>query len=164
MGTVRELMERFPRVGRVEWIGVRPARRQPMRAVEEAVLVPGRGIEGDRYGQGPGGGARQVSLIQAEHLIAVARLIGRPDPVPPEILRRNVVVSGINLNALSRARFSVGAAVLEGEGACEPCSRMEEALGPGGYNVMRGHGGILARVIEGATVHRGDAVAWIGPK
>jgi hypothetical protein len=66
--------------------------------------------------------------------------------------------SGINLLALKDKRFRVGAALLEGSGECAPCSRMAETFGPGGYNAVRGHGGITARVIEGATIYIGDAV------
>lgn len=76
--------------------------------------------------------------------------------VRPEQLRRNIVVSGINLLALKNQSFQLGEAVLESTGPCHPCSRMEEALGAGGYNAMRGHGGITARVISPGNVQVGD--------
>lgn len=78
--------------------------------------------------------------------------------IAPELLRRNLVIRGINLLALKDRRFRLGAALLEGSGECAPCSRMEEALGPGGYNAVRGHGGITARVIEGGDIAIGDMV------
>ena len=127
--------------------------------VDTVVALPGRGLEGDRRAErAPSPDARrQVTLVQAEHLAVVARLLGR-DEVDPSLLRRNLVVAGINLLALKDATFAVGEAVLEGTGPCHPCSRMEEALGTGGYSAMRGHGGITARVVEGGALHVGDPV------
>lgn len=145
------------RPGRVEWIGLRPARRAPMQVVEAATLDPSQGLVGDRYA-GRTDGARQVTLIAAEHLSAIAAYLGR-DALPPEQLRRNIVVSGLNLLALKGRRFRLGEALLEATGECHPCSRMEETLGPGGYNAVRGHGGITARVVAGGVVRLGDLVA-----
>jgi MOSC domain-containing protein YiiM len=68
------------------------------------------------------------------------------------------VVSGINLLALKGQRFYVGDVLMEGTKPCAPCSRMEKALGPGGYNAMRGHGGICAVVLAGGDIAVGDAV------
>jgi len=153
---LQRLLATLPQIGRVVWIGLRPARRMDVQVVERAMAMPGDGLVGDRY-QGTLTQRRQVTLIQAEHLVAVGQMLGR-DPIDPKLTRRNVVVSGINLLALKGRRFSVGGAVLEMTGACHPCSRMEEALGPGGYNAMRGHGGITARVLTGGEIRVGDEV------
>lgn len=142
--------------GRVTWIGLRPARREPPRVVEAVAAEAGRGLQGDRYG-GTGGG-RQVTLIAAEGLAAIGSYLGG-GPAAPERLRRNIVVRGLNLLALKDRRFRVGEAVLEWSGECHPCSRMNEELGPGGYNAVRGHGGITARVVKGGTIRTGDAVS-----
>jgi len=153
--TLSRLLAQFPRAGRVEWIGLRPARDVPMREVEAAEAVAGRGLVGDRYGSGSG--KRGLTLIQAEHLPAIAALAGHPR-VAPATLRRNIVVSGLPLIALKGCRFRIGEALCEGTGPCDPCSRMEDALGPGGYNAMRGHGGLTVRVLEGGWIRLGDAV------
>ena len=154
----------FAHAGRVEWIGLRPARREPVCSVARAVAVAGRGLEGDRRLARPGapGGTRQVTLIQHEHLDAVARLVGRP-ALDPGLLRRNIVISGLNLLALKDCEFRIGAAVLRYTGLCHPCSRMEEVLGTGGCNAMRGHGGITAAVLAGGVIACGDAVEVVQP-
>jgi MOSC domain-containing protein YiiM len=119
------------------------------------VAETGAGLVGDHY-QG-GSGARGVTLIQFEHLPVVAALLGLKD-IDPALLRRNLVICGINLAALKGCRLEVGAAILEGTGPCHPCSRMEEVLGAGGLNAMRGHGGLTARVLRGGEIRLGDVV------
>lgn len=155
--TLHELMARFPRAGSLEWIGVRPARRAPL-AVLEAAEVNAGGLVADRYAGRSG--KRAITLIQAEHLPVIAALAGVAG-VDPGVLRRNLVVSGINLYALRKSRFQIGTVLLEGTGVCDPCSHMEEALGEGGYNAMRGHGGITARVLKPGAMALGDAVVAV---
>jgi MOSC domain-containing protein YiiM len=150
-----KLMAALPRAGRVEWIGLRPRRDVPMDEVDHAIAESGAGLVGDRYCGGSG--KRGITLIQAEHLPAIAALSGHA-AVAPATLRRNVVVSGLPLVALKGRRFRIGEVLLEGTDECDPCSRMEAALGPGGFNAMRGHGGLCARIVEGGTIHRGDTV------
>ncbi|MBP0494599.1 MOSC domain-containing protein [Pararoseomonas indoligenes] len=142
--------------GRVAWIGLRAVRREPVRAVESAMAEAGQGLQGDRYASRNNGG-RQVTLVAAEGLRAIASYLRR-DAVPPERLRRNLLTEGINLTALRNRRFRVGGVLLEWSGDCHPCSRMDEELGEGGYNAVRGHGGITARVLEGGVIRLGDAV------
>jgi MOSC domain-containing protein YiiM len=159
MPVLHDLLATLPQRGRVEWIGVREARLVPMRVLEAAELTIGRGVSGDRFSGGVES-KRQVTLIQAEHLQVIAGLLGR-ERIDPALLRRNIVVSGINLLALQRAKFGLGEVVLEGTGGCHPCSRMEHALGTGGFNAMRGHGGITARVLTSGAVRVGDEVHLI---
>lgn len=147
------LLDAPVRDGVLVWIGVRPARRAAVTELETALLIADRGIDGDRYRSS---GSRQVTLLERERLDAIESYVGAP--VLPARLRRNLVVLGINLLALKGWRFAIGDAVLEWSGECHPCSRMEEELGPGGYNAVRGHGGITARVVVGAPIRCGDAV------
>ena len=151
------LMTRFPRAGQLRWIGLRPARDVAMREVESAQAQAGGGLEGDRYRGGSG--KRGITLIQAEHLPVIAALAGHA-AVAPATLRRNLVVSGIPVSALKGNRFRIGEVLLEGTDDCDPCSRMEAALGAGGYNAMRGMGGLCARILEGGSLRIGDAVEW----
>ena len=144
------------RPGHVTWLGIRPERRADIIVASSVELEPGLGIVGDRYQRRDGG--RQVTLIGAENLHAIADFLGLDEPVAPGLVRRNIVVAGLNLLALMDQRFRLGAALLETSGECHPCSRMEEVLGVGGYNAMRGQGGITARVLEGGRVALGDPV------
>ena len=72
--------------------------------------------------------------------------------------RRNLVISGLNLLALKGRTFTIGDALFAYTGPCAPCSRMDENLGPGGFQAMRGHGGIITRVLKPGTIRVGDAV------
>ncbi|MDD9741761.1 MOSC domain-containing protein [Marinovum sp. SP66] len=152
MERMAELIARYARPGRVEWIGVRPERRGAMRALE-TVEVTEAGLAGD-HGRA---GKRAVTLVQAEHLAVIGAFLGR-DAAPAEALRRNLVVSGINLAGLRGRAVALGGALLEFTGPCAPCSRMEAAFGPGGYAAVRGHGGMTARVLQPGPVSLGDAL------
>lgn len=152
---LQALLDTLPQTGRVEWIGIRPARGEPMKALERVLITPGEGLQGDRF-KGRESSKRQVTLIQKEHLHVIAACLHR-DVIGPEVFRRNLVVSGLNLLALKGKTFRIGGVILAYTGLCHPCSKMETALGPGGYNAMRGHGGITARVVEGGELVLGDS-------
>ena len=155
MPTIKELLDTLPQQGKLEWIATRPARGQEMHSHTACELSTELGLVGDRYkGRSR---ERQITLVQAEHLPVVASCTGRAK-VAPELLRRNLLVSGINLLALKDKTFYVGSVELLGTGLCHPCSRMETLLGDGGYNAMRGHGGITARVLSNGKIALGDAV------
>jgi MOSC domain-containing protein YiiM len=141
--------------GVVVWIGLRPARKAPLEPVEAAEIDEAQGLIGDHYlGRSR---KRQVTLIASEQLAAIASYLGRSE-VSPLDLRRNIVTRGINLLALKDSWVQIGETVLEPTEECHPCSRMEAAFGPGGYNAVRGHGGLTARVVRGGRVRLGDAI------
>ncbi len=141
----------------MEWIGIRPYKKQPLIELE-LVEVEEKGLQGDHYAGRSGN--RSITLIQQEHIHAIASLLHRKD-VSPQQLRRNIVISGVNLLALKDREFKVGTAVLKMTGLCHPCSRMEETFGEGGYNAVRGHGGINARVISPGVIKLRDKVVVI---
>jgi MOSC domain-containing protein YiiM len=159
MRTIRDLAVP-PQTGRIEAIVVRGDPRQPARQVARTEALARIGLADDRLGRRGQAelSTRQVTLIQHEHLAVIAQLAGVA-AVDPVRLRRNLVVSGINLLALKNQRVRVGGALLEVVGPCAPCSRMEDEIGRGGYAAMRGHGGMTARVIEGGWIEVGSAVA-----
>ncbi len=153
-----ELFDIMPQVGKVEWIGIRPKKKAELIPLDKVKVNTNNGLEGDHYSGTSG--KRQVTLIQSEHFHAVEKIL-KKEKIQPGTLRRNIVVSGINLLALKEKQFKIGAVILEMTGACHPCSRMEENLGPGGYNAMRSHGGITARVIQEGEIKLGDEVRLI---
>jgi len=153
MESIATLTARHAKDGRLDLIGLRPARLAPVEAVARADVTQ-TGLSGD-HGRA---GKRAVTLIQAEHLPVIAALAGLSH-VDTATLRRNLVISGINLGALRGRHIRIGSAVLRITGPCAPCSRMERALGPGGYNAMRGHGGWCAEVVAPGIIATGDRVS-----
>ena len=158
MNALAKLTSQFPRAGLVQWIGLRPKRDVAMKEVDEVNAIAGKGLQGDRYASGSG--KRGITLIQAEHLPVIAALSGHLK-IAPATLRRNVVVSGIPLIALIGKQFRIGDAIFEGTDACDPCERMEAALGLGAYNAMLGHGGLCARILQSGKISIGDSVVPI---
>lgn len=153
MPELAEMMARHAVPGRVAAIFLRPSRRETVRGVQSAIIT-GDGLVGDHAKDGK----RALTLIQGEHLPVIAALAGL-DAVDAALLRRNLVVTGLNLLGFRKARLRIGEAVIEVAGPCPPCSRMEEVLGHGGYTAMRGHGGVYAEVVEPGRVSVSDAVS-----
>lgn len=159
MSPLQELLADVPQQGRVRWIGVRPMSRGEMVELEAVEARREAGLTGDHARPGPRN-ARQVTLIQWEHLAVVSSLLGRSEeqPVLPHDLRRNLAISGINLFSLKGRRFRIGQAIFETTGWCQPCARLEQRLGHGTFQAVRGHGGITARVIQSGIIRLDDGL------
>ena len=159
MSPLHELLAAVPQQGCVRWIGVRPASKVAMIELDAVEARREAGLTGDHSRPGPRN-ARQVTLIQWEHLAVISALMGRSaeQPISATELRRNIAISGINLFSLKGRRFRLGQAILETTGWCQPCAKLEERLGLGTFQAMRGHGGITARVLQGGIIRLNDTL------
>lgn len=166
--SLRGLITRIAIQGRVEAIVVRPERNQPAQYVDAVKAEPGVGLIGDRRAKNRktdrASRKRELTLIQAEHLPLIAQWSGL-ERIDAARLRRNLVIAGVNLLAMKspfadvRLEWRIGNDVcIEVTGPCDPCSKMEAELGQGGYNAMRGHGGMTAMIVAGGVIRVGDAV------
>jgi MOSC domain-containing protein YiiM len=130
-----------------------------MVAVEGVPAVAGRGLEGDRYFDGAGtfsakgGTGRDITLVDAAALAAAG--------VSEAESRRNVVVSGIDLDALIGRSFRVGELECFGRRRCEPCAHLQRLTRPGVLRALVHRGGLRADVVAGGIVRVGDEVVAI---
>ena len=90
-------------------------------------------------------------------MTTIASFIDR-DSVSAAELRRNIVVSGINLSILNGHFICINEAIVEIIGNCAPYQNMENILREGGYNAVRNHGGVTAKVEKGGVIRIGDKV------
>ncbi|MGR9114123.1 MAG: MOSC domain-containing protein [Gammaproteobacteria bacterium] len=149
---LKKLLENHPNAGELVWIGVRPEKNQPLLELQQVQADCHSGLLGDHYSGK--NGKRQVTLFQWEYLSVLTAIINKP--VSPGLVRRNLVIKGINLHSLKQQNICIGEVVLHITGLCHPCSRMEQVLGFGGYNAMRSHGGVTAQIIERGLLKLGD--------
>jgi MOSC domain-containing protein YiiM len=152
----------MPFEGRVLGINIAAAKGEPMQSLTEAVLLDGKGIEGDRYAEGNGmfskneGAGRHVTLVEAEAVEAVARELGVE--LTPEQTRRNIVTRDVPLNHLVGRQFAVGDIVLEGIRLCEPCAYLGQLTSDDIRRALLHRCGLRAEIVRAGTVRVGDRV------
>ncbi len=145
--------------GQLSWIGLRPEHKTEMIEVSHCQALAELGLEGDHRVNKTPGSARQVTIISLEYINQISHFLGKP--VLAQQLRRNLVISGINLSALRYQKFQIGEAIFEANALCQPCSRMEKSLGKGGVAAMMGHGGLCCKVLQSGVISVGDEVLWL---
>lgn len=141
--------------GRLEAIWIKRAHRAPMKEVAEAVMVPGKGIEGDVNTSR----RRQVTIIEREMWDAQMRELGTA--ASPVGRRANFLVSGVKLAETRGRILRVGGVRLAIGGETTPCERMDEYL-PGLRAAMKPNwgGGAFAQVLDDGIVTIGDTVEF----
>ena len=148
--------------GTVTEIWLTGAAAMPMRRVAGGRLLPGVGLEGDRYALGGGTWAqypeleKQLTLIDRDDVAAVAAEVGAD--LSPGDTRRNLVTTGIDLPSLVGSWFAVGDALLFGVKRCPPCTHLERLTGLKLVKAMVHRGGINAAVFGAGVVAEGALV------
>lgn len=149
--------------GELVGIYVGDRKREDLRGVAAVRAVAGQGLEGDRYflQEGtftqPGSPDREVTLIEAEALEALAR--EENIVLQPAEARRNLVTRAVPLNHLVGRTFTVGEVVLRGIRLCEPCSHLAALTVKGVVKGLCHRGGLRAQVLQGGVLHVGDRIA-----
>jgi MOSC domain-containing protein YiiM len=123
-----------------------PPGAAPAECREQVVLLPGRGIEGDRYAARDAGHPKQITFFDMAVIDGLSAKFNRP--VPPQSVRRNVFVRGLDLPKLVGRRFRLNGIRFEGVDPCKPCYWMNQAVGPGAEEFLRGKGGLRARILD----------------
>ena len=142
--------------GKLEWIGVRPAGQDSIVVLSSVKALANYGLEGDKSSRKQGG-KRQVTITCVENIAYLKAYTTRPELGPGDF-RRNLLVSGLNLNNLKDKKFYIGDVLFEGTGDCAPCKKMNKILDKGTFRSMDGKGGITATILLSGTISLGDKV------
>lgn len=133
--------------------------QEPLRhhtpSVDSAECIAGKGIIGDRYFGYKDNWKGQITFITRETIAAVSEKLGKEE-IDAKLFRRNVVVSGIDLNTLIGKTFRLGSAVFRGSEECAPCIWMDEVVQKGAKELMKGRGGLRCRIVESGTIRLGE--------
>jgi hypothetical protein len=121
----------------------------PTELLDSVRLEAGFGIPGDRFYAS----RYPVTFFSLEVAEAIAERF--PAASDLSLFRRNIIISGINLNELIGERFAINDAAFEGISHCSPCPWMDAVMGKGTYKMMAGRGGLRARVTSGGTLKCG---------
>ncbi len=126
-----------------------------VQRVESVECVEGRGLVGDRYFDFKEDYKGQVSLISVEAIEAMEAELNL-EVADRSDFRRNVIVSGVDLNALVGADFRIGEVELRGVEQCKPCFWMNEAIGEGAHAALEGRGGLRCRILKSGVLRAGE--------
>ena len=118
----------------------------PPIEVESIECVAGLGIRHDRFFNYRDEYKGQITFFSLEvfdQLCAALHL----QNVDPALTRRNVLTRGVDLNRLIGQEFNVQGVRFRGTEECRPCYWMDDAIGPGAEQFLKGKGGLRARIL-----------------
>jgi MOSC domain-containing protein YiiM len=128
----------------------------PLEEVPSIECVAGRGIRGDRFFDYKDNYKGQITFFSFEVFEKLAAHFGLTDKSAGAV-RRNVVVSGVDLNDLIGEEFAIQGVRLRGTAHCRPCYWLDQAVAPGAEEFLAGNGGLRAQILSDGVISLGDA-------
>ena len=132
----------------------KPPGTNPIIEQESVECVAGKGIVGDRYFGFEEDYKAQVTFFDQTVHEKVLEEFGTGHSANE--YRRNVLLSGVDLNTLIGKRFAIGEVVFEGTEECAPCHWLNGAIAPGVEDFLKGRGGLRTKVLESGTLKVGS--------
>jgi len=124
-----------------------PAGENPLVEVSEIECVAGSGIRGDRFFNYKPDYKGQITFFSLEIFEQLRGELNLADPDASKT-RRNVLTTGADLKELIGNKFEIQGVSFEGVEECKPCYWMDQALGPGAEQWLKGRGGLRARILS----------------
>ena len=140
----------------------KPRGNHPVLTPDSVKCVSGKGLVGDRYYEFKEDYKGQVTFFDESVYHAAQDALQCHDRTP-EVLRRNILTRGIDLNTLIGKTFRISDATFHGSQECAPCYWMDQAFAPGMEEFLKGRGGLRARILADGTLHTGPAELQIDP-
>ena len=135
----------------------KPRGNHPVNSPDSVDCIAGKGLVGDRYFEYKENFKGQVTFFD-EAVFHEAQDALQCHDRAPEVLRRNILTRGIDLNSLINQTFHIGNVTLAGTQECAPCYWMDEAFCPGMEEFLKGRGGLRARILSSGTLQTGPAM------
>jgi MOSC domain-containing protein YiiM len=133
-----------------------PPGTSPLIEKERIQCVAGKGLLGDRYFNHREDYKGQITFFAAEVFERLCAHFGIREK-PAGVLRRNVIVSGVDLLSLIGREFEIQGVKFRGTQHCAPCEWMDVAIAPGAKEFLKENGGLRAKILTDGELHLGDA-------
>ena len=128
--------------------------RNETKRLDEVECVAGKGLRGDRFFDYKSDFKGQVTFFDQAGADDLRDSLGLAS-LEFFKTRRNVLTAGIDLDRLIGKRFSINGGAFKGVEECAPCYWMNEALGPGAEEMLKGRGGLSSRILSDGIIKVG---------
>ena len=131
-----------------------PPDRHPLAEVSAVECVAGQGLRGDRFFGHREDYKGQITFFSSEVFHLMKSELGL-DSADAGSSRRNVLISGVDLNQWIGKEFKLQGVRFFGVEECRPCAWMDQAFARGAHSWLMGRGGLRARILTDGTLRLG---------